>query len=77
MMCDGHVVRATVYKGGDSIDKDIVVRDSKPDVDGDIVEGEVFSIDLDDEISVAFGLDEARVVIEACQEILDRYDTTS
>lgn len=67
-------MRATFYKDGDYIEQDITVRDSKPEVDGDTVDGDVFSVDLTEDIYVAFDIEQARAFIEACQEILSRYD---
>lgn len=78
MMCDGHVLHADQTELDTRNDKprtEIVVMDSRPEVDGDMVEGTVLAIEIRDaNIEISFDLEDSRAFIEACQEILNRYD---
>jgi hypothetical protein len=79
MMCDGHLIQTVTYdaeNSGDSTAADLYVIDAKPDSDEDSVDGDVIELRIggDKAPSISLDLDQSRAFIEACQEILNRYD---
>lgn len=76
MMCEGHLVESSItIEGDDGEWQHVIVRDVHPEVDGDVVDGTVFNVELSAETYASFDLEQARAFIEACQDILNRYDT--
>lgn len=78
MMCRGHLVNADFSKastGDDLAGYEMHVLDAGPEVDGDVVSGLVLTLEVRGlDIDISFDLDDTRAFVEACQEILDRYD---
>lgn len=79
-MCRGFMVDATLGFGGDNYDTKsvtLLITDEKPEVEPDSVTGDVFAIQIgegNDAESLTFDIEQARAFLEACQDILDRYD---
>jgi hypothetical protein len=78
MMCTGHLIyssRRTIKTGEDLQRTELAIIDAKPDVVGDMVEGAVLEIEIrESDVVLKFDLNETRELIEACQDILSRYD---
>lgn len=78
--CRGFIIDATLGYGGENYATKSVtlyVKDEDPEVDGDTVGGEVLGIQIGegtDAETLMFDLDQTRAFIEACQNILARYD---
>jgi hypothetical protein len=81
MMCKGHLIEGefTADIESNQSSADVVVQDGEPEVEGDTVSGIVLELDIrpggeSRGMLVGFDLDQTRAFIEACKEILDRYD---